>query len=70
MCKICHIFSLCVATATRIFNTGRKEKDEHNLQTAIYPYYKFHKNILSTFQVIAGSSFVEGGLTDRQTDGG
>jgi hypothetical protein len=68
MCKICNIFSLFVAIATRIFNIGRKEKDVHNLHTAIYPYIKFHKNIFSTFQVIAGSSFVDG-RTDRQTDG-
>jgi uncharacterized UPF0160 family protein len=30
-------FRLFVAIATRIFNIGRKEKDVHNLQTAIYP---------------------------------
>jgi hypothetical protein len=72
MCKICHIFSLFVAIATRIFNIGRTEKDVHNLLTAIYTYIKFHKNILSTFCVIAGSSFVDGrtdGRTDGQTDG-
>jgi hypothetical protein len=72
MCKFCHIFSLFVAIATRIFNIGRKEKDVHNLHTAIYPCIKFHKNIFITFQVIAGSSFVDGGTdgrTDRQTDG-
>jgi hypothetical protein len=67
MCKICHILSLFVAIATRIFNIGRK-KNVHNFHTAIYPYIKFHKNIFSTFQVIAGSSFVDG-RTDRQTDG-
>jgi hypothetical protein len=33
---------LFVAIATRIFNKGRKEKDVHNLQTAIYPYFMFH----------------------------
>jgi hypothetical protein len=72
MCKICHIFSLFVGIATRIFNIGRKEKDVHNLHTAIYPYIKFHKNIFSTFCVIAGSSFVDGlkdGRTDRRTEG-
>jgi hypothetical protein len=60
MCKICHIVSLFVAIATRIFNIllGRK---------AIYPYIKFHKNIFSTFCVIAGSSFVDG-RTDGRTD--
>jgi hypothetical protein len=43
-------FRLFVAIATRIFNMiGRKEKDVHNLQTAIYPYFKFHKNIFSNF---------------------
>jgi hypothetical protein len=42
-------FSIFVAIATRILNIGRKEKDVHNLQTAIYPYFKFHKNIFSTF---------------------
>jgi hypothetical protein len=50
----------------------KKKKDVHNLHTAIYPYIKFHKNIFSTFCVIAGSSFVDGrtdGLTDRWTDG-
>jgi hypothetical protein len=61
MCKIFHIFSLscislCVAIATRIFNIGRKEKDVHNLQTAIYPYLKFHNNISITFCVNTGSS--------------
>jgi hypothetical protein len=68
MCKICHIFSLFVAIATRIFNIGRKEKDVHNLHTAIYPYIKFYKNIFGTFCVIAGSSFVDG-RTDGRTDG-
>jgi hypothetical protein len=63
MSKICHIFSLFVAIATGIFNIGRKEKDVHNLNTAIYLYIKFHKNIFSTFQV-KGSSFVDG-RTDR-----
>jgi hypothetical protein len=56
-------FRIFVAIATRMFNIGRKEKDVHNLQTAIYPYFKFHENIFSTFCVIEGSSFV-----DRQTD--
>jgi hypothetical protein len=77
MCKICHIFSLFVAIATRIFSIAKKEKDVHNLNTAIYPYIKFHKNIFSTFCVIAGSSFEDGwtdgvtdGRTDGQTDGG
>jgi hypothetical protein len=72
MCKICHIFILFVAIATRIFNIGRKEKDVHNLHTAIYPYTKFHKKIFSTFQVLAGSSFVDGRTdwrTDRRTEG-
>jgi hypothetical protein len=48
-------FSLFVAIATRIFNMGRTEKDVHNLQTATNPYFKFHKNIFSTFSVITGS---------------
>jgi hypothetical protein len=65
MWKTCHIFSLFVAIATRIFNIGRKEKDEQNLHTAIYPYIKFHIKIFSTFCVIAGSSFVDG-RTDRR----
>jgi hypothetical protein len=56
-CKICLIFSLFVAIATRIFNIGSKEKDVHNLQTTIYQYCKFHTNMFSTFCVIAGSSF-------------
>jgi hypothetical protein len=73
MCKIRHISSQFVAIATRIFNIERKEKKNvHNLHTSIYPYIKFHKNIFSTFCVIAGSSFVDGrtdGQTDRRTEG-
>jgi hypothetical protein len=68
MCKICHIFSLFVAIATRIFSIRKKEKDVHNLHTAIYLYIKLHKNIFSTFCVIAGSSFVDE-RTDGRTDG-
>jgi hypothetical protein len=64
MCKLCHSFSLFVAIATRILNIGRKGKEVH---TAIYPEIKFHKNIFSTFCVIAGSSFVDG-MTDRRTE--
>jgi hypothetical protein len=34
-CYICHVLSLFVAMATNFFKIGRKEKDKHNLQTAL-----------------------------------
>jgi hypothetical protein len=61
------MFSLFVAIATRIFNIGRKEKDVHNLHTAIYPSF------INIFSVLFKSSrdpvLWTGGLTDGRTDG-
>ena len=42
-------FSLFVAIATRFHDISTKQKNVHNLHIAIYPYFKFHEKIPSTF---------------------
>jgi hypothetical protein len=58
-------FSKFVAIATRILNTGREEKEVHNL---ILPLIKFYKIFSVLFELSQDPVLWTDELTDRQTD--